>query len=166
MKFSRTAAAGLTCITALSLTACHPPHQKDSDVKTVDNASTYTGKVALAPESSSAATAGDPAASSQAQAAESAQASAAASGTPQFVDCASQPDTEPVSINLNCVENSDQLINIKWQSWGKDTATGTGTRTQGAKTINDVSVVLSQPTQTAEGLAFSSIEVDGKRVSP
>ncbi|KAA8723180.1 hypothetical protein [Corynebacterium phocae] len=41
-KFSRTIAAGLSAATALSLAACYPPNQQDSDIK-VETGSTFTG---------------------------------------------------------------------------------------------------------------------------
>ena len=40
-KFSRFAAAGLVFTAGLSLAACHPPNQQDSDSK-VENASSFT----------------------------------------------------------------------------------------------------------------------------
>lgn len=45
-KFSRYAAAGLVFTTGLSLAACHPPNQQDSDSK-VENASTFTGEAPM-----------------------------------------------------------------------------------------------------------------------
>ena len=45
-KFSRFAAAGLVFTTGLSLAACHPPNQQDSDSK-VENASTFTGEAPM-----------------------------------------------------------------------------------------------------------------------
>ncbi|WP_293770856.1 thiamine biosynthesis protein X [uncultured Corynebacterium sp.] len=41
-KYSRSLTLGMGVVVALTLTACHPPHQKDSDTK-VENASTFTG---------------------------------------------------------------------------------------------------------------------------
>ena len=45
-KFSRFAAAGLIFTAGLSLAACHPPNQQDSDSK-VENASTFTGEAPM-----------------------------------------------------------------------------------------------------------------------
>ena len=45
-KFSRFAAAGLVFTAGLSLAACHPPNQQDSDSK-VENASTFTGEAPM-----------------------------------------------------------------------------------------------------------------------
>ena len=45
-KFSRYAAAGLVFTAGLSLAACHPPNQQDSDSK-VENASTFTGEAPM-----------------------------------------------------------------------------------------------------------------------
>ena len=45
-KFSRYAAAGLVFTAGLSLAACHPPNQQDSDYK-VENASTFTGEAPM-----------------------------------------------------------------------------------------------------------------------
>ncbi|QPK79873.1 hypothetical protein G7Y31_04035 [Corynebacterium lizhenjunii] len=40
-KLSRTLTAGLGIAAALTLSACHPPHQQDSDLK-VDTAGTFS----------------------------------------------------------------------------------------------------------------------------
>ena len=45
-KFSRFAAAGLVFTAGLSLAACHPPNQQDSDSK-VENGSTFTGEAPM-----------------------------------------------------------------------------------------------------------------------
>ena len=45
-KFSRFAATGLVFTAGLSLAACHPPNQQDSDSK-VENASTFTGEAPM-----------------------------------------------------------------------------------------------------------------------
>ncbi|MEK0145615.1 thiamine biosynthesis protein X [Corynebacterium yonathiae] len=45
-KFSRYAAAGLVFTAGLSLAACHPPNEQDSDSK-VENASTFTGEAPI-----------------------------------------------------------------------------------------------------------------------
>ncbi|WP_293820368.1 thiamine biosynthesis protein X [uncultured Corynebacterium sp.] len=45
-KFSRYAAAGLVFTAGLSLAACHPPNEQDSDSK-VENASTFTGEAPM-----------------------------------------------------------------------------------------------------------------------
>lgn len=65
-KFSRFATAGLVFAAGLSLAACHPPNQQDSESGKIDNASTFTGEAPAqkdAETSSSAATTeteGDP----------------------------------------------------------------------------------------------------------
>ncbi|ERS54611.1 MULTISPECIES: hypothetical protein [unclassified Corynebacterium] len=58
-KFSRFATAGLVFSAGLSLAACHPPNQQDSESGKIDNASTFTGEAPAqkdADTSSSAAT--------------------------------------------------------------------------------------------------------------
>jgi hypothetical protein len=53
------------------------------------------------------------------------------------------------------------VTEITWESWEAETAEGNGTRGE-----DEVAVVLSQPTQTESGLAFTQIEVDGEVVTP
>lgn len=57
-KFSRLTTAGLVIISGLSLAACHPPNEQDSESAKIDNASTFTGEAPSQrdAESSSAAT--------------------------------------------------------------------------------------------------------------
>ncbi|MDY5839561.1 MAG: hypothetical protein SPJ78_02380 [Corynebacterium camporealensis] len=42
-KFPRFATASLVFAAGLTLAACHPPNQQDSNAEKVDNASTFTG---------------------------------------------------------------------------------------------------------------------------
>ena len=53
-KFTRFAAAGLVFSAGLSLAACHPPNQKDSEEK-IDTGATYTGEAPGAGAESSVA---------------------------------------------------------------------------------------------------------------
>lgn len=73
-KFSRTLTLGMGVVVALTLTACHPPHQKDSDTK-IDNASTFTGEAPAQAEYSSTAAASAAAESGAAEVSEAAGAS-------------------------------------------------------------------------------------------
>src|SRR5699024_206288 len=99
--------------------------------------------------------------SESASAEPSTTAEAAAGEQAQFIDCVAAPVTEPTSISLDCTSNSDLVTEISWESWEAETAEGTGTRGN-----DEVAVVLSQPTQTENGLAFTQIEVDGEVVTP
>lgn len=147
-KFSRIATLGATAAAAFAIVACSPPGEVDSDIK-LDNASTFENQSSSASSSESASA--EP--STTAEAAEGEQA--------QFIDCVAAPVTEPTSISLDCTSNSDLVTEISWESWEAETAEGTGTRGN-----DEVAVVLSQPTQTENGLAFTQIEVDGVVVTP
>ena len=146
-KFSRISALGLTAAAAFAIVACSPPGEVDSDVK-IDNASTFENQ--SSPSSSAESTSAEPSATDAAAAGEQAQ----------FIDCVAAPVTEPTSISLDTT-NSDMVTEITWESWEAETAEGTGTRGE-----DEVAVVLSQPTQTESGLAFTQIEVDGEVVTP
>ena len=147
-KFSRISALGLTAAAAFAIVACSPPGEVDSNVK-IDNASTFENQ--SSPSSSAESTSAEPSATDAAAAGEQAQ----------FIDCVAAPVTEPTSISLDCTTNSDMVTEITWESWEAETAEGTGTRGE-----DEVAVVLSQPTQTESGLAFTQIEVDGEVVTP
>ena len=147
-KFSRISALGLTAAAAFAIVACSPPGEVDSDVK-IDNASTFENQ--SSPSSSAESTSAEPSATDAAAAGEQAQ----------FIDCVAAPVTEPTSISLDCTTNRDMVTEITWESWEAETAEGTGTRGE-----DEVAVVLSQPTQTESGLAFTQIEVDGEVVTP
>ena len=57
-KFSRFAATGLVFTAGLSLAACHPPNQQDSDSK-VENASTFTGEAPMQKDAETSSSAPD-----------------------------------------------------------------------------------------------------------
>ncbi|MCT1427607.1 thiamine biosynthesis protein X [Corynebacterium tuberculostearicum] len=80
-KFSRYAAAGLVFTAGLSLAACHPPNQQDSDSK-VENASTFTGEAPMQKDAETSSSAPNPAVE---------EAPVVESGAPE----------EPVQPNLN-----------------------------------------------------------------
>ena len=147
-KFSRIATLGATSAAAFAIVACSPPGEVDSDIK-LDNASTFENQSSSASSSESASA--EPSTTAEAAAGEQAQ----------FIDCVAAPVTEPTSISLDCTSNSDLVTEISWESWEAETAEGTGTRGN-----DEVAVVLSQPTQTENGLAFTQIEVDGEVVTP
>lgn len=170
-KFSRTMTAGLGAVAALALAACSPPHEQPSDVK-IDNANTYTGEAQSGSEEESSAEGTSEPAESEAAESESAaegaseEPSAAAEDAAQWIDCASIPTTEPESITLDCFDQSaDNLTNIEWTSWDGETAEGTATRTTGAVATEGVEVVLSNPTETPQGPAFTEITVDGELIN-
>ena len=147
-KFSRIATLGATAAAAFAIVACSPPGEVDSDIK-LDNPSTIENQSSSATSSESASA--EPSTTAEAAAGEQAQ----------FIDCVAAPVTEPTSISLDCTSNSDLFTEISWESWEAETAEGTGTRGN-----DEVAVVLSQPTQTENGLAFTQIEVDGEVVTP
>ena len=149
-KFSRIATLGATAAAAFAIVACSPPGEVDSDIK-LDNASTFENQSSSASSSESESASAEPSTTAEAAAGEQAQ----------FIDCVAAPVTEPTSISLDCTSNSDLVTEISWESWEAETAEGTGTRGN-----DEVAVVLSQPTQTENGLAFTQIEVDGEVVTP
>ena len=161
-KFSRTAAAGLVAVAAVTLAGCHPPHQQPSDEK-VANAATYTGepKPGVGEKESASASA---APSEQAAGNKARQ----AGDKPQFQDCVAAPATEPATVTLNCADGANRVENIKWESWESDEAHGTGTRVTNAngheERNDDVDVELHTPAETADGFAFTEIVVDGQPV--
>lgn len=159
MTLSRFSAVALTGLAAVTLAACHPPSEQDSDMKT-DNASTYTGSYATL---SSAATASSTAASASSAAGEP---TAVVAENTQFIDCVAAPVTEPEVITLNCVTGDVLLTDITWTSWEQDQAEGTGTRVEGRDRTEDVAVVLSNPVESSQGVVFGQIEVDGEVVTP
>ena len=149
-KFSRIATLGATAAAAFAIVACSPPGEVDSDIK-LDNASTFENQSSSASSSEYESASAEPSTTAEAAAGEQAQ----------FIDCVAAPVTEPTSISLDCTSNSDLVTEISWESWEAETAEGTGTRGN-----DEVAVVLSQPTQTENGLAFTQIEVDGEVVTP
>lgn len=148
-KFSRSATAALSVVAAVGLAACHPPGEVDStDTSFKDNASTFTGRAAAESESESST-------------AETTTAAASAE-LPQYIDCAAAPAAEPAELSLNCVDTSDMLTDITWNEWTEESAQGTATRVTNGETTEGVTVELSAPEETAQGVvAFTAVAVDG-----
>lgn len=164
MKISRISTLGMTAVAALAIAACSPPGEVDSDIK-IDNASTFENQ--NAPETSAASESEEPSADASAE--PSAAVDAAAGEEVQFIDCVATPVTEPVEVSLDCAANTDLVSEITWESWDAEGAEGTGTRvTDGTEATEgeEVSITLSQPAETGNGLAFTQIEVDGELVTP
>lgn len=164
-KFSRsrrTAAAGLVAVAAVTLAACHPPHEQPSDEK-VANASTYTGEPKPGAESEGASEA--PASTEKET--ETAEA-AAEDGQPRFQDCVAAPTVEPHVVTLDCADDVNRLEDINWEAWDENGAHGTGTRVtvdgDQERRVSDVDVELRNPADTAEGFTFTEIIVDGQPV--
>ena len=148
---------GTTAVAAFAMVACTPPNENDSDLK-VDTATSVAAPTQSA--TTSAAATEDAAATTTA---------IAAAELPGYIDCVATPAQEPVTISLNCADNSDQITEIEWDSWEEDSATGTGSRIvftpAGEQEVTeDVEVELTFPTETSQGLAFSQVTVDGEAV--
>lgn len=140
-------ASGATALVALALVACTPPNEVDSDLKVP----TATG-VNVPTKSTSASKSTD-----------------VAEDAPGYIDCVAAPVQQPKEISLNCVEDIDQLTKISWDSWDADSATGTATRVavadNGEETeTKNVSVELSFPAESSQGLVFTQVTVDGQPV--
>lgn len=140
-----------TAVAALAITACSPALEVDSETKV----NTATG---VAAPSKSASTTG------------ATTTAVADADLPGYIDCVAAPVQEPVSISLNCADNSDQLTDIDWESWDETGATGSGSRIilspAGEEEVTeDVEVELSFPTATSQGLVFSQVTVEGVAVT-
>ncbi|AGF71987.1 hypothetical protein [Corynebacterium halotolerans] len=155
------AAAGAAAVTALALAACVPPNENPSDEK-VNTATEYNGPYSPGDDSPEAITtgAGAPTTVSPVDGA------ATDAEVPGFINCVATPVQEPGTITLDCADASDQLIEIDWEDWGQQQATGTGTRQTPEGEQENVDVVLSTPIVSPQGLVFSEITVDGVPVTP
>lgn len=145
-----------TAVAALAITACSPALEVDSETKV----NTATG---VAAPSKSASTTGATTTGATTTA-------VADADLPGYIDCVAAPVQEPVSISLNCADNSDQLTDIDWESWDETGATGSGSRIilspAGEEEVTeDVEVELSFPTATSQGLVFSQVTVEGVAVT-
>ncbi|MFP7366429.1 hypothetical protein SFC07_11760 [Corynebacterium callunae] len=140
-------ASATAAVAALALAACTPPHQQDSDQKVA----TATGVEAPTSHATASTV-------------------AVAANAPGYIDCVGAPEQQPATISLNCLDNSEQLTEIKWEAWGTTSATGTATRVvtsaTGEKTETaDVDVELSFPTESSQGLVFAQVSVDGEVIT-
>lgn len=154
-KLSRTTAVSMMALAGLGLSACHPPSQQPSDKK-VPNASTFTGDVT--PGDGADASAGSTEPTQQSGESTSPQ------GQTQFANCIAPPAVEPSTVSLDCISNQDQLVDIAWESWNKDSASGTATRLTGESRTEDVEVELRNPVQVDTGVVFTEIVVDGETI--
>ncbi|OHF37393.1 hypothetical protein [Corynebacterium sp. HMSC074A01] len=150
ISVSRTAAAGLVAVAAVSLAACHPPHQVDSEQK-VDTA---TSQKAESLASYGATTSASSATATSA---------AVADETPTIANCGAVELERPTELTLDCQGQDDVLRNITWDSWEADMATGTGTRNAQQP---EVAISLSNPQVVNGVLAYTDITVDGTAIYP
>lgn len=153
-------AAGIAAVVGLAIAACSPALENPSDLK-VETATEFQ---APSPAAGSTGTTGTSAAETT-----TVQADATA---PSFIDCVAAPAQTPETVTLNCADSSDLLVEIEWDKWEADEATGTGTRetldaTTGETTVEeDIEIILATPISAVQGLIFSEISVDGEIVTP
>ena len=155
ISVSRTAAAGLVAVAAVSLAACHPPHEVDSEQK-IDTATSQKAESLAsygATTSVSSATA---------------TSTAMADETPTIANCGAVELERPTEMTLDCQGQDDFLRNITWDSWEAGMATGTGTRVTENPDAQqpEVAISLSNPQVVNGVLAYTDITVDGTAIYP
>ncbi|MDO4927567.1 MAG: hypothetical protein Q3976_00650 [Corynebacterium sp.] len=82
---------------------------------------------------------------------------------PGYIDCIQAPEVEPTSFSLDCTSDTDQVIDITWETWDATEAIGTGIREQtsnGTTTKTAVVITLSNPIPVTLGWAFSERDVE------
>ena len=173
-SLSRTAAAGVAAIAALSIAACTPPHENPSDTK-VDTAMSQSPDSLASSGStgvSSAATATNVAEASSVKetssAATTTTVTAGADATPLFNNCGETGLQRPTSLNLDCKGDKERLDDIVWDEWTAEGASGTATRitVDPDRVVEDVRVTLGDPQDVDGELVFSAVTVDGQPVNP
>ncbi|TVX80365.1 hypothetical protein [Corynebacterium sp. NML180780] len=160
ISVSRKAAAGMLAVAAVSLSACHPPHQVDSAEK-VDTAKSQD-------PDSLASYGATPSGTAAASGTASAQPTTitASDGTPTIANCGAVELERPTELVLDCTDQGNLLRDIVWDSWEADAATGTGTRVAPGQEPEDIAVSLSEPEVVNGVLAYTTITVDGAQVYP
>ena len=132
--------AGVILGLGVLLAACSPPNEQPSDLK-VDTAT--PGRSVPPSDVQAAATAED-------------------EEIPGVIECVGTPEFEPATLALSCTDDSDRLVQIDWDTWTEDSATGTAVREAGGKRTRGVEVTLSEPVITSQGLVFSQVTVDDR----
>ena len=179
ISVSRPAAAGLIAVAAVSLAACHPPHQVDSDQK-IDTATSQKAE-SLASYGATTGTASATASADDSAATGSATSSAASEtetetpnvitasdGTPTIANCGDVELERPTQMALDCQDQENVLQNIEWDTWEDDVATGIGTllADDAENEQPGVTISLSNPQVVNGVLAYTDITVDGSPVYP
>lgn len=128
------------------VSACSPPQEQPSDVK-VDTATSFRAAPASQAVSST---------------------SAAPAPLPGVIECVGAPEFEPESLALACADDDDRLVDITWDTWTPEKATGTAVRetTERGRTerTRDVEVELSEPVRSPQGLVFTRVTVDDEEI--
>lgn len=162
------AVTGMAAVAALAITACSPalenpsPDQTNTATEAADTTTPGATGTAEATDTDTTGTA-------EPTAAETAE---AAAGDPAFIDCVAAPVQTPNAVSLSCADNSDNLVDIDWEEWGVEEATGTGTRevldpeTGEVEAEDDIEIILASPFEGPQGLVFTEITVDGVIVNP
>ncbi|GAB3086727.1 hypothetical protein [Corynebacterium aquatimens] len=171
-QITRSVAVAAVAAASLAIAACSPPNEQPSDKK-VDTA-TEQNPDSLPGNGVSATATTNPniteVASSEAaeKDAELSQANTP-DGAPRFKDCNGDLKSRPNRIQLDCKNQDDVLTDIVWDSWGPDTAEGTGVRktsTPDREPEENIRVILSLPVNSDGELVFDSISVDGQTINP
>lgn len=163
----KTLLIGTASLVAVGLSACTPPGEVDSTVK-VDTAQSFSAPTKAADSSEASAT------TTTTTTTTATTTEVPKSELPGYINCVGSPSTEPDAIALSCLNDHDSLKDIKWSTWTKEEAIGVGTREindcspncqDGQKvTTENVKVVLSEPTESSQGLVFTQVVVDDVRI--
>lgn len=158
MNARSSAAIALIASTGLALSACFPPNENPSDVK-VDTATEQKADTAGDSESGP----GESGDTGETAPGTSEETVAPSTGDEvQVIDCFGEPESEPTELTADCTDpEGSQVTDITWQEWSEESATGTGTSAEG----EEAEIELSEPTDTGNGLVFSTVTVDGQPVS-
>lgn len=138
--------AAIIASASVALSACHPPNENPTDkkVQTASEIAAPTAKVTSTSE---------------------AMADAEQVGYAKFVNCAGSPVTLPSKISTDCSDETKYVKGIEWTEINANKAIGEGTLVDGDETTDGVSVILSVPEETSQGLVFTSVKVNGKQIA-
>lgn len=120
------------------VSACSPPQEQPSDIK-IDTATSFRA----APTSPT-------------------------TSLPGIIECVGAPEFEPKSLALACADDDDRLVDITWEIWTREKATGTAVRERKERgrteLTRDVAVELSEPVHSPQGLVFTRITVNDEEI--
>lgn len=156
MTFSRsTALAAALAASALTIAACSPPHQQDSEDK-VATATSYSA----APQQHAVHSTAPAASSAAASPSTSASPSEVRANATQFIDCTQTPTVEPSQVQLGCF-GTNQITALEWE-WDDDSATGRGIQINPNGSTENVTLELSQPVSMDGARVFSQVRLNGQ----
>lgn len=162
MTSRRILAVAAAAVAGLGVAACVPPNENPSDVK-IDTATEFQGTYSGADQTSESSAPATTTSTTAVVTTEAEVADDAEAVNVAYIDCVAEPTAEPSQVTLDCTNPVNAIVNITWDEWTEDEASGQGTN-QATGAISQIT--LTDPEESGADLVFTTVIVDGEEYTP